>query len=67
MDRGPGYLNGILSLPLQFVFGVIVANNLVVYFALVVSGYGMFLLAWSIGLAVLAFASWFVLGAGRRS
>ena len=31
------------------------------------SGYGMFLLAWSIGLAVLAFASWFVLGAGRRS
>jgi predicted MFS family arabinose efflux permease len=29
-------------------------------------GYGTFLMAWGIGLALLALASWFVLGAGRR-
>src|SRR5512135_2075731 len=39
------FLNGILSLPLQFTFGVIPANNLVIYFALVAGGYGTFLLA----------------------
>ncbi len=39
------FLNGVLSLPLQFLFGVIVATNLLVYFALVAGGYGTFLLA----------------------
>lgn len=39
------FLNGILSLPLQFVLGVIVSNNLIIYFALVAGGYGTFLLA----------------------
>jgi len=39
------FLNCILTLPIQFAFGVIVANNLVIYFALVIGGYGAFLLA----------------------
>jgi hypothetical protein len=41
----PTFLNGVLSAPLQYVFGVIVAQNLVVYFALIAGGYGTFLLA----------------------
>ncbi len=41
----PTFLNGLLSIPLQFVAGVIVAQNLIVYFALVAGGYGAFLLA----------------------
>lgn len=41
----PTFLNGVISIPLQFVFGVVVAQNLVVYFALVAGGYGTFLLA----------------------
>jgi hypothetical protein len=39
------FLNGIISLPIQFLFSVIVANNLTIYFALVLGGYGTFLLA----------------------
>ncbi len=39
------FLNGVLTLPIQFAFGVIVANNGVILFALVVGGYGAFLLA----------------------
>lgn len=39
------FLNGLIALPLQFVFGTIIAQNLVVYFALVIGGYGAFLLA----------------------
>ena len=39
------FLNGLLSIPLQLVFGVIIANNLVVYFSMVAGGYGTFLLA----------------------
>jgi hypothetical protein len=39
------FLNGLLALPLQFLFGTIIAQNLVVYFALVTSGYGASLLA----------------------
>jgi hypothetical protein len=41
----PTFLNGVISLPLQFIFGVVVAQNLVVYFALVAGGYGTFLLS----------------------
>lgn len=41
----PTFLNGVLSIPLQWVFGVIVAQNLGVYFSLVASAYGMFLFA----------------------
>ncbi len=41
----PTFLNGVLSIPLQFVFGVIVAQNLIVLFALVASGYGAYLFA----------------------
>ena len=39
------FLNGLIALPLQFVVGTIIAQNLIVYFALVISGYGAFLLA----------------------
>ena len=39
------FLNGLVALPLQFLFGTIVAHNLVIYFALVAGGYGTFLLA----------------------
>jgi hypothetical protein len=39
------FLNGLIALPLEFIFGTIIAQNLVVYFALVTSGYGAFLLA----------------------
>lgn len=39
------FLNGVLSLPLQFAFGVVAANNLLVYISLVLGGYGAFLLA----------------------
>lgn len=38
------FLNAVLALPLQFVFGVIVAQNLYTWFALAMSGYGAFLL-----------------------
>ncbi len=41
----PTFLNGILSIPLQLVSSVIVAQNLLVYFVLVAGGYGTFLLA----------------------
>ncbi len=41
----PTFLNGVLSLPLQLVSSVVVAQNLLVYFVLVVGGYGTFLLA----------------------
>ncbi len=36
----PTFLNAILSIPLQFAFSPIVAQNLLVYFSLAVSGYG---------------------------
>jgi len=39
----PTFLNGALSIPLQFVFGVIVAQNLIVWFSLVAGGYGAYL------------------------
>ncbi len=39
----PTFLNGVISLPLQFVFGVIVAQNLVVLFSLMAGGYGAYL------------------------
>ncbi|HEX7587020.1 MAG TPA: hypothetical protein VF478_01775, partial [Anaerolineae bacterium] len=39
----PTFLNGLISIPLQFVFGVIVAQNLIVLFSLVFGGYGAFL------------------------
>src|SRR5581483_9754427 len=38
------FLNAALALPLQFAFGVIAAQNLYTWFALVASGYGAFLL-----------------------
>jgi hypothetical protein len=41
----PTFLNGVLSIPLQLVSSVIVAQNLLVYFVLVGGGYGTFLLA----------------------
>ena len=39
----PVFLNGILSIPLQYVFGEIVAQNLMVYFALVSGAFGAYL------------------------
>lgn len=39
------FLNGILALPFTFLFGTIVANNLIILFALVCGAYGTFLLA----------------------
>ncbi|MCL4490158.1 MAG: hypothetical protein M1570_18800 [Chloroflexi bacterium] len=39
------FANGLIGLPLYFVFDTIIANNLVVYFALIAGGYGTFLLA----------------------
>ncbi len=39
------FLNGVLALPLQMLCGTIVANNLIIYFALVMSAYGATLLA----------------------
>ncbi len=39
------FLNGVLALPLQMLCSTIVANNLIIYFALVMSAYGAFLLA----------------------
>ena len=39
----PTFLNGVISIPLQFVFGVIVAQNLIVLFSLIAGGYGTFL------------------------
>ncbi len=39
----PVFLNGILSIPLQFAVGVVPAQNLLVYFALVAGGYGTYL------------------------
>lgn len=36
----PTFLNGLISIPLQFVFGVVVAQNLIVFFSLVAGGYG---------------------------
>lgn len=41
----PTFLNGIISIPLQFVFGTIVAQNLIVFLSLAASAYGAFLLA----------------------
>ncbi len=38
------FLNAVLTIPLQLDLGAIIANNMYVYFALVLSGYGMFLL-----------------------
>ncbi len=40
----PTFLNGIVALPFQFVFGVVVAQNLIVYLSLVAGGYGTLLL-----------------------
>ncbi len=39
----PVFLNGILSIPLQFAYGEIVAQNLMVYFALVSAAFGAYL------------------------
>ncbi|MEW5719118.1 MAG: hypothetical protein AB1817_10855, partial [Chloroflexota bacterium] len=39
------WLNAVIALPVQLTFGVIIANNAVVIFALVVGGFGTFLLA----------------------
>ncbi|GIL15120.1 MAG: hypothetical protein BroJett039_02930 [Chloroflexota bacterium] len=39
----PVFLNGLLSIPLQLAFGVIVAQNLMVYGALVLGAFGAFL------------------------
>ena len=39
----PVFLNGILSIPLQFAFGVIVAQNVMVFFALVSGAFGAYL------------------------
>lgn len=39
----PVFLNGILSIPLQLIFGVIVAQNLLVYGALALGAFGAFL------------------------
>lgn len=39
----PTFLHGVISLPLQFLFGVIVAQNLLVLFSLAVGGFGTFL------------------------
>jgi len=39
----PVFLNGILSIPIQLIFGVIVAQNLLVYGALVLGAFGAFL------------------------
>lgn len=39
----PVFLNGILSIPLQQTFGVIVAQNVMVYFALVSGAFGAYL------------------------
>lgn len=39
----PTFLNGVLSIPLQLIFGVIPATNIIIYFAFVMNGYGAFL------------------------
>ena len=39
----PTFLNGALSIPLQLAFGVIVAQNLIVLFSLVIGAYGAYL------------------------
>ena len=39
----PTFLNGVISLPLQFVLGVIVAQNLIVLFSLAIGAYGAYL------------------------
>lgn len=39
----PVFLNGILSIPIQLIFGVIVAQNLLVYGALALGAFGAFL------------------------
>ncbi len=41
----PTFLNGLLSVPLQFATSVILAQNAILYFSLVAGGYGTFLLA----------------------
>lgn len=41
----PTFLNGLISLPLQFASGVVVAQNLIVLFSLVAGGYGTYLFA----------------------
>lgn len=40
----PTFLNGIVSIPFQFAFNVVVAQNLIVYLSLVAGGYGTLLL-----------------------
>ncbi|MBI3538442.1 MAG: hypothetical protein HY070_12910, partial [Chloroflexi bacterium] len=40
----PTFFNALLSIPFQFAFGVVPAQNLLIYFALVASGYGACLL-----------------------
>ncbi len=39
----PTFLNGVISLPLQFAFDLVLAQNLIVYFSLVAGGYGTLL------------------------
>ncbi len=39
----PTLLNSVFSIPLQFVFGVVIAQNLIVYLSLVAGGYGALL------------------------
>lgn len=56
----PTFLNGILSLPFQFTFGLVAAQNLMVLFALVASGYGAFLFTREV-MARLP-AGWFPIG-----
>jgi hypothetical protein len=40
----PTFLNGVVSIPLQLLFDVILAQNCMVLFALVIGGYGTYLL-----------------------
>lgn len=40
----PTFLNGVISIPLQLFFSIIVAQNCLVLFALVIGGYGTYLL-----------------------
>ncbi len=44
----PTFLNGVISLPLQFIFGVTIAQNLIVLFSLILGGYGTFLFVYEI-------------------
>jgi len=44
----PTFLNGVLSIPLQLLFDVVIAQNLLVLWALVLSGYGTYLFVYEI-------------------